>query len=95
MKVKGWSAEEMKDKPSSPLEEETGEMMEWRSMSQEETDQCRKKLAEKMEEEVWTRTRSRTANERLAEAEAPFWNGGVYEEAGCTEHESGEKIVGQ
>ena len=48
----GWSTEEMKDKPSSSLEEDTGEMMEWRSMSQDEVDQCWKKLAGKMEEEV-------------------------------------------
>ena len=51
-KVKGGSTEEMKDKPNSLLEEETGEMVEWRHMSQEETDQCWKKLAEKMDEEV-------------------------------------------
>ena len=51
-KVKGSSTEEMKDKPSSSLEEDTGEMIEWRSMSQEEMDQCWKMLAEKIEEEV-------------------------------------------
>ena len=39
-KVKVWSREEMKDMRSSSLEEDTGEMMEWRSMSQEEMDQC-------------------------------------------------------
>ena len=31
----------------------------------------------------------------VGEAEAPFWNGGVYEEAGSTQYESGEKIVWQ
>ena len=46
-KIKGWSTEEMKEKPSSSLEEDIGEMIEWRSMSQEEVDQCWKKLAEK------------------------------------------------
>ena len=51
-KVKGCSVGEMKDKPSSPWEEDAGEMIEWRSMSQEEMDQCCKELAEKMEEEV-------------------------------------------
>ena len=43
----------------------------------------------------WTSTRWRTAKEVLTEAEAPVWNGGVYEEAGGTGHESGEKTAGQ
>ena len=51
-KVKGWSTDEMKDKPSSSLEEDTGEMNEWRSTSQEEMDQGRKNLTEKIEDEV-------------------------------------------
>ena len=51
-KVKGWSTEEMKDNPSSSLEEDTREMIEWRSMSQQEMDECRKKLTEQIEEEV-------------------------------------------
>ena len=38
-KFKGWSTEGMKDKPCSSLEEDTGEMIEWRSMIQEEMDQ--------------------------------------------------------
>ena len=42
----------MKDKPSSPREEDAGEMIEWRSVSQEEMDQYWKRLAEKMEEVV-------------------------------------------
>ena len=42
----------MKEKPSSSWEEDTGQMIEWRSMSREEMDQCWKELAEKMEEEV-------------------------------------------
>ena len=48
-KIKGWSIEEMKKKPRDDSEEE---MIEWRSMSQEEMDECGKKLAEKIEEEV-------------------------------------------
>ena len=51
-KVKGWSAEEMKDKPSSSLEEDTEEMRTWRSLNQEEMNQCWKNLAERMEVEV-------------------------------------------
>ena len=42
----------MKVKPSSSWEEDTAEMIEWRSMSQKEMDQCWKELAGKMEEEV-------------------------------------------
>ena len=34
-------------------------------------------------------------SKREAYGEAPFWNRGVYEEAGSTGYESGEKIVGQ
>ena len=51
-KVKGWSTAEIQDKPSSFLEEDTGEMIEWRSMSHEEMDQGWKELAEKIEEKV-------------------------------------------
>ena len=43
----------------------------------------------------WTSNRSRTAKERLTKAEALFWNGGVFEEAGSTGYVSGEKIFGQ
>ena len=50
--VKGWSAGEMKGKPSGSLEEDTGEMIEWRSMSQDEMNQCWRKLVGRMEEEV-------------------------------------------
>ena len=51
-KVKGWSTEEMKDKPSSSWEEDTEEMRTRRSLNPEEVDDCWKKLAEKMEEDV-------------------------------------------
>ena len=37
-KVKGWSMEEMKNKPSSSLVEDTEEMIGWRTMNQEEMD---------------------------------------------------------
>ena len=81
----------MRNKPSDVREEDTKEMIGWRSMSQEEMDQCWKKLAEKIEEEVLDKYKV----EGTTEAEAPFWNGVVYEEAGSTEYESGEKIVWQ
>ena len=42
----------MIDKPSSSLEEFTGEKIEWRSMSQEEMEQRWKELAEKMKEQA-------------------------------------------
>ena len=48
----GWSTEEIKDKPNSLVEEDTEEMKTWRGINQEEMDQCWKKLAERMEEEV-------------------------------------------
>ena len=51
-KVKGWSTEEMKEKPSSSLEEDTEEKKTWRGMSQDELGQCWGRLAERMEEEV-------------------------------------------
>ena len=51
-KVKGWSTQEMKEKANSSLEQDTEDMIKWRGMSQEEMEQCWKKLAERMEEEV-------------------------------------------
>ena len=48
-KVKVWSTEKMKNKPRDDREDDTGEKIEWRSMIQEEMDQCWKKLAEKIE----------------------------------------------
>ena len=47
-KVKGWSTEEMKNKSREDKEK----VIEWKCMSQEEMDQCWKKVAERMEEEV-------------------------------------------
>ena len=52
MKVIGWSPEEMREKPNIALEEDTEEMRKWKGLSQSEMDQCWKKLAERMEEEV-------------------------------------------
>ena len=43
----------------------------------------------------WTSTRFKKGKKRLAEAEAPRWNGGLYEEAESSGYEGGEKIVGQ
>ena len=54
-KSEGSGKKRVKNKPSSSLVEDTGEMIEWRSMSQEEMDQSWKKLAEKIEEEVLDR----------------------------------------
>ena len=51
-KVKGWSTEEMREKPSILCDRDTEQMCEWRGLSQNEGDRCWEKLAEKMEEEV-------------------------------------------
>ena len=51
-KSKGWSIEEIKDKPNSLLEEDTAEMRKWRGMNQKDMDQCWKELAGESEEEV-------------------------------------------
>ena len=77
-KVIGWSAEEMRDKPNSPLKEDTGEMMEWRHMSQEEMDQCWKKLAEEMED---------------SRREVDRGRGLLFGMETCTKEQEGEKIV--
>ena len=65
--------------------------MQW---GQEEMDQCWK-WQDKHRKRFWTSMKSRTAKERLTEVGAPFWNGGVHEEAGSTGYGSGEKTVGQ
>ena len=51
-KIKGWSTEEVKNQTRNNMEEDTEEMIEWRSVNQEEMDECWKKLAEKIEEEA-------------------------------------------
>ena len=91
--VKGWSTEEMKNKPSSFWEEETEEMIGWRSVSQEEMDQCWKKLAEKIEEEVLDRYKSGRQQKRSLQRLGLF----VGMEACAKEqkYKSEEKIVGQ
>ena len=48
----GRSTEEMKERPNVAVEEHTKEMKRWKSLNQSEVDLSRKKLAEKMEEEV-------------------------------------------
>ena len=63
-KIQGRFTEEMKDKTSSSSEEETGEIIEWRSMSQEEVDQGWKKLPEKIEEEVLDRYKVEDSKKR-------------------------------
>ena len=62
-------------------------------MSQDETDQCWRSLAERMEDEVLDSTRLRTVKERPSKVEAPRWSGGVCVEARET-GKSGEKIAG-
>ena len=74
----------MKDKPISSWEEDTEEMRTRRSLNQEEMDQRWKNWAERIEVEVLDKYEVGTATERLTEAEAPFWNGRVCEEAGNT-----------
>ena len=49
---KRWSAEEIKKKPSSSMEDDAKEMRKWRDWCQEEMGQCWKNLAGRMEEEV-------------------------------------------
>ena len=77
-KVKGWSTEEMKDKTRSKLEDDTGEMMNWRSMSQENMDQCWKKLAEKNGGRGFGQVQGRGQQKRGLPKQ-PFWNGGACE----------------
>ena len=79
-KVKGWSTEETKDKANSPFEIDTEEIKKWRDLSQEEIDQCWKKLTESLSLEYWTSARSRIVKERLSEVEVHPWSGG-----GCAE----------
>ena len=93
--MKRWSTEEMIDKPNSLSEEDTEEMMKWRGINQEEMDQCCEKLAEKMGEEVLDKYKVENSKREAYRGRGPRWNGGVYEEAGVTGYESGEKIVWQ
>ena len=92
-KVNVLSTEEIKNKSSEDSENDTAEMIEWRSMSQEEMDVCWKRLAEKMEEEVLDKYNEfRTAKEVLTEAEALCWNGA------CTKKQNtnvGRRLLGE
>ena len=64
-KVKGWSTEEIKDKASSSLVEDTEAMRTWRSLNQEEMDQRWKNWAERIEVEVLDKCEVGTATESL------------------------------
>ena len=75
--MKGCSIEEMKDKANSLLEEDTEEMKTWRGLNQEEMDQCWKKVAERIEEELLDKYKVETSEERPTEAEAHRWNRGL------------------
>ena len=56
-KVRGWATEEMKNKSSSLLVEDTEEMIGWRAMSQLDVNECWTKIAGKIEEEVLAKYR--------------------------------------
>ena len=87
-KVKGWSTEEIKDKPISSLEEDTREMIEWRSTSQEKRwINVGRSWRRKWRKRFWISSRWTTVKEELTDAEAPCWNGGVCEKAESTECE--------
>ena len=84
----------MKEKPSSSLEEDTEEMMEWRSMSQEELDPRWKKLAEKMEEEVWDKYKVEDSKREAQRQRLLLWNGGVYEQE-VQDTKVGRRLLGK
>ena len=63
-KVKGWSTEEMKDQANRDLEEYTEEMRTWRGLNQDEMDQCWKKSAGRMEEEVLDKYKVKDSKKR-------------------------------
>ena len=50
--MRRWSTEEMKDKSSSFLVDDTEEMISWRAMSQHDVDECWKKIAGKIQEKA-------------------------------------------
>ena len=74
----------MKNKHRDDREEDTEEMIGWRSMCQEEMDQCWKKLAEKIEKEVLDKYMVDDSKRRATEAEAFCWNEGACGKAGST-----------
>ena len=93
-KVKRWSNEEKKGKPSSSSVEDTEEIIKFRGLKNE-IDPCWTNLAERMEEEVLDNYKVEDSRERLTKAEAPRCSGGVCAEARNIGWESGEKIAGQ
>ena len=94
--VPGWSTEEMVERPSVAVEEDTEEMKSWRCLNQSEMDLCWKKLAERMEEEVMeTSTRSKRTREEPLKVEVTPWNGEEYAETRDLKLQSGEKIAGR
>ena len=67
--LRGWSMEEMKDKPSSSLVEDTEEMIGWRAMSQVDVDECWKKIAGKMKEDILNKYKVEDTKDRGAPLE--------------------------
>ena len=82
-KVKGWSIEEMKDKPNSLLEEDTEEM---RKM------EAGRENGRRSSGRVQCRGQKKRGLQRQR---ILLWNEGTCEEAVSSGYESGEKIVGQ
>ena len=65
-KVKGWSSEEMKNKPRDDREEDTEEIIEWRSVNQKKMYQCWEELAERLEEDNIQELAQKLRNFRMA-----------------------------
>ena len=89
------STEEMKNKPSSILVEDTDEIMGWRTMSQLDVDECWKKITGKMKEEVLNKYKVEDSKKEHTEVDVRPWNGDAYEEARNTGYVNGVKTVGQ
>ena len=85
----------MKEKPNVAVVDDTEELTKWRGLSQSGMDICCKVLAERMEEEVLARIRSRKEKERPSVIEGAPLSGGGCTKTTNTEQESGEKIAGQ
>ena len=94
-KVKGWSTEEMKDKANSLLEKDTEEMRTLRALNQEEIDQCWKKLAEKMVEEVLDKYKVEDCKREAYKGRGSLLDWRRVRRSKNTGNESGEKIAGQ
>ena len=72
--VSGWSKEEMKEKLSIAVEEDTEEVKKWRGLSQSEIDQSWKNLAERMEEEVLDKYKVEESNKEAFGGKVLPWN---------------------